>query len=389
MQRGVHERAPTEAGWFRRVPRPVIAVLAAVITATGLVVGRVAVFEWDYHHVGRSVLTTEHAAISRARAAPSVCTTTAAGEDPITRVAGVDAYGELDALSIGLHAPVVQGTGDAQLAVAVGHDPSSVWPSLPGTTVLSAHDVTWSSHIDQLSVGQHLEFVSPCQTYDYRVIDTRVVKAGAPVLNQIGTLVLTTCYPLTALYLTPDRYVVEAKLVDVVDGAGQVAAAQNFPVPSVPAPAPLVAQGLGLANNDAPLGHLLLTGSPSPQWQQSSAPYNVESAFLSLYFAALRAAEQAQSTWWSMLAPSVPFDDSAAWWGASVAGNAGPVDITFAVDGDQVEQLSLTSSPTLTGGYDPDDKQSRRPHPMTYHVTLTALITDGVLQVTQFHSAAG
>jgi sortase (surface protein transpeptidase) len=41
-----------------------------------------------------------------------------------------------------LAAPVEEGTDDAELDVAVGHDPQSVWPGANGASVLLAHDVS-------------------------------------------------------------------------------------------------------------------------------------------------------------------------------------------------------------------------------------------------------
>ena len=77
-------------------------------------------------------------------------------------------YALLKATKIGLVAPVVQGTDDPQLSVAVGHLPASSWPGTTGTSVLAAHDVTWFSHIDQPAPGDEVSVVTACQTFVYR-----------------------------------------------------------------------------------------------------------------------------------------------------------------------------------------------------------------------------
>jgi sortase A len=382
-------RAPTvprTAPWFSMVRRKgaharrastltvallALGSLALVGAGLYLIVGVVS-FEWDYHHVGHQLVAHEHALIAKARHTPAACTN---GDGPVADVDGVQVHGTLEASSIGLDAPVVEGTDDAQLAVAVGHDPASVWPSSPGTVVLSAHDVTWFSRIGQLGAGSELDFVSPCVTYHYTVTDTKVVTAGTPVLNGPGSrLVLTSCYPFTALYLTPNRYLVEANLVRVTDAANHSAVVASYPVPTVPAPAGLAAQGLGLGTNDAPLGTLTVLGTPSPAWQQSANPLDVHEALLTLYFGALRAAEQRQEAWWSDLAPGVPWFASSPLWGASIVRNDSQVDAVFDVVGDDVTALSMTSSPVIAGG----------PTPGRFRLTLTAGIEHGELLLTSF-----
>jgi sortase A len=235
--------------------------------------------------------------------------------------------------------------------------------------------VTWFSRIGQLGAGAVIDFVSPCVTYQYTVTDTKVVKAGTPVLNGPGSrLVLTSCYPFTALYLTPNRYLVDASLMKVIDADNHPAAVTNYPVPTVPAPAALAAQGLGLATNDAPLGTLTIWGTPSPAWQQSANPLDVHEALLALYFGALRAAEQQQETWWSDLAPGIPWFAARPLWGATVVRYTTLVDSVFDVVGDQVTALSMTSTPVLEGG----------PNPGSFQLSMTAAIEHGDLVLTSF-----
>jgi hypothetical protein len=48
--------------------------------------------------------------------------------------------GVLGIPTLGLSAPVEQGNDDAELSVAAGHAPASVWPGEHGTAVVLAHD---------------------------------------------------------------------------------------------------------------------------------------------------------------------------------------------------------------------------------------------------------
>src|SRR5579872_6517349 len=51
---------------------------------------------------------------------------------------------------LGVQAPVLQGTDDAELNVGVGHDPNAVWPGARGNSVLEAHDVSFFQNLPSL-----------------------------------------------------------------------------------------------------------------------------------------------------------------------------------------------------------------------------------------------
>ncbi len=286
---------------------------------------------------------------------------------------GPQPYALLTAPSIGLVAPVVQGIDGPQLAVAVGHVPTSSWPGVTGTSVLAAHDVTWFSRIDQLQPGDTVSVVTPCTTYRYTVDSHEVVQAGS-VIDQTATprLVLTTCYPTDALFLTSQRYVLYASLDRVLPTGEPTSGSAPAPAPVVPAPPALVAQGLDLTHNPAPLGSLVLTGAPSPAWQQSTTPLDDESAVLSLYFAALRSAVEDRPDWWTAVAPGVPFTSASSLVGAEVVRNDTEFDPVLDVSGSTLVGAALTTLPELAGGRAPG----------RYRITMTAGVSDGQLVVT-------
>ena len=169
--------------------------------------------------------------------------------------------GLLEAPALGLVAPVEQGAGDALLGEAVGHIPASAWPGWPGTSVFAGHDVTWFSGIDRLRAGDEIRYVTPCRTYTYRVTAHRVVPAGYPVYNT-GTpsIVLDTCYPLNALYLTGTRYLVYGTLSTISPTTASRPLRPRTPQFTVPVPAALAAQGLTVGQNNGPLGILRVAG---------------------------------------------------------------------------------------------------------------------------------
>jgi sortase A len=282
-------------------------------------------------------------------------------------------YGLLEASSIGLVAPVLQGTGDSVLGEAVGHDPASAWPGQAGTSVLSAHDVTWFSSIAKLKPGNEIRYITPCRTYTYKVTSHVIVAAGSPVYNaRTARLVLDTCYPLDALYITSTRYLVYADLISSAPTHAAAAAPGSWPPPSVPAPAQLAAQGLSLARNPAPLGRLRLSGSPARAWTQSSAPLQFEAAALTEYFGLIHSATQEERAWWADLAPSVPTSAAGAMWGGQLRSYDSKLLTTVHVTGTRPVFATLTATVTVAG---PDG-------PRSYQLTVHEMVRAGRLLVT-------
>jgi len=230
------------------------------------------------------------------------------------------ASGLLMAPSIALEAPVMQGDSDAVLAVAVGHDPNSVWPGGSGRSVLQAHDVSYFVNIDKLKIGSTLIYETTCKKYTFKVVGHQVVKQGSPVYNSSNsTMTLVTCWPTDALWFTPDRYLVnldEVKVSPLVPGTKQNTAVKPLLALSkkpafnqkitVPAPAALFSQGLTLQQNSIPMGKMVILGKNDYQWMQSPAPLDVESEALESYIGAIKSLKEGNYAWWNLLAPGVP-----------------------------------------------------------------------------------
>jgi sortase A len=358
----------------RWLARPALAAVSVVSIAAGAVI---AVHVWSFLHNssahGSALIRQER----RAVAARAGCRAArrAARQDPR------QPRGLLEVPALGLVAPVEQGTGSAVLNDAVGHVRASSWPGHPGTAVFSAHDVTWFSGISRLRPGDVIRYASPCGTYTYRVTAHRVVRAGYPVYNTVTpSLVLDTCYPLDALYLTQQRYLVYANLVAASPAARPVRHRAGPPRLAVPAPPALAAQGLGLRQNEAPLGTLSVAGSPSPGWRQGNAPLRSEAAALAAYFGVLRSAEQGRRGWWADLAPAVPVPAAAGLWGGQVSGYGRRLDVRLLVRGGRTVGAVLTTVLTTAG--------SARPG--TYRLRVTETATQaGTLLVTGFSMRPG
>jgi len=357
----------------RRVVRLVLVAVSVTCIGAGLLLaGHIAWFVRSSSVRGAALVQRERRAISVSKPTASTCQSLGQYGAP---AASGEPQGLLEIPLLGLTAPVLQGTGDAVLDEAVGHVPASVWPGRSGTSVLAAHDVTWFSRIGQLRPGDELRYVMPCRTFTYRVMSHRVVAAGSPVFNTAtARIVLDTCYPLDALYLTGSRYLVYADLIKT-GPTSAIPAPPASPSPLiVPAPKALVAEGLGLQQNEAPLGVLSFAGSLSSSWRRTSAPLQTETSVLTAYFGIVRSAEQANQSWWADLAPSLRGSAPADLWGGRITGYHTPLDITLRLRGSRVLGATLTAEVSSAG--------SRQPG--TYNLAVTETVTGDELLVSSF-----
>ncbi len=309
---------------------------------------------WFYLHsstTGASLLHQEKAAIAK-QSQPVVASRSSSQTTPRCQAPNAgrgQPGGIITASEIHMQAPVVQGQADAQLAVAVGHDSASVWPGQPGTAVLAAHDVSWFSHIDGLHPGAVIDFETPCDTYVFTVTAAKVVAQGSPVYNTaVPSLVLSTCYPLNALWLTSQRYLVYANLTRVVSGG----AAVTVPAPAVGAlvtslPSYLVASVAARVTTSAPLGPLSIAGSADPAWAQSDEPINAAGSTLQLYFGALQLAAERNLAGWEQTAPNLA---AGPLWGEQVVSTVSRVTPTLDVTGSTVTGATVTSVVRLGNG---------------------------------------
>jgi len=364
-------QSPSPERGARQTARVVlVAVSIASIGAGLLLAGQIAWFMWNSSVHGAALVQRERKAISASGLADSRCQSPS-HLYPAPAASGTP-QGLLEIPVLGLVAPVLQGTGDAVLADAVGHVPASAWPGQPGTSVLSAHDVTWFSRIDWLRSGDEIRYVTPCRTFAYRIMSHRVVPAGYPIYSTAtATIVLSTCYPLDAIYLTGSKYLVHADLI----GTSPTSAMPTPPASPapliVPAPKALVAQGLSLGQNSVPLGTLSVAGSPPSGWSQSNAPFQAEATALTAYFGIVRSAEQGERSWWADLAPSVPAIAAAGLWDGEITRYDTPLDITLRVQGRRVLGATLTATVSSAG--------SQRPG--TYTLTVTETVSGKELLV--------
>lgn len=122
--------------------------------------------------------------------------------------------GKIEIPKLSLTAPLVEGTDEEQLEVSVGHLSASVLPGKKGTSVLAAHNATWFRHIDQLKPGDTVVISTTYGVFDFQVVHTKVVHQNDEIEStSVPSVILESCYPLDAKYLTQERYLVYGELV--------------------------------------------------------------------------------------------------------------------------------------------------------------------------------
>ncbi len=283
--------------------------------------------------------------------------------------------GILSIPAINLSAPVEEGTDDPELNVAVGHDPQSVWPGVDGSAVFLAHDVSYFVHLNALKPGDVITYATACNTVKFQVSGQQVVPAGSPVDNSTDpSLVLDTCWPPNALFFTPDRLLIRATEVGAatkganLDPGGQFIKTVQATSYRTSAPPALVAQGLTLEQNEAPMGTMNLVNA-SEAFSQSPGPLSLEAAALQTYFGGLHSGAQQQAAWWSALAPGVAMPPQLS--GAVVTGHDSALDVEIDSTAGTPTQVVLRTTVTLQGGSAPGE----------HAMTVVLPVHDGVVTI--------
>ena len=302
--------------------------------------------------------------------------------------------GMLTIPAIGLKAPVEEGTDDAELNVAAGHAPASVWPGAAGSAVFLAHDVSYFVHLNSLQAGDLIYYQDQCSTVAFRVSGQKIVNAGDPVYNSTTpTVILDTCWPTNALFYTTQRLLVSADEDSTAppldahatstSGRRRSHLAMTRPTTpklpaadtvsySVPAPPALVAQGLTLSQNQAPMGTMTLTGDTSSAWEESPGPLALTSAGLQAYFGGIHAAEQTRNDWWAAVGPGVAMPAPLA--NAQITGHDSPLDIAINSVGGVPQSITMTTDVTVSGGSAPG----------TYHLVVTGGVRGATVTITSW-----
>ncbi|MCY0885834.1 MAG: class D sortase [Firmicutes bacterium] len=257
------------------------------------------------------------------------------GTPPAAAAAG-SRVGILRIPALGLTVPVLQGDDEAVLWQGAGHVPASAWPGEPGTSVLAAHNATFFRHLNRLRPGQAVEVDTGWGRFIFRVTGRRVVPAGSPLFTGARPrLVLEACYPLNALYLTPDRYLVLARLVQAA-APGAAPAPPRPPAFHAAIPPALTGYPLGLAHNALPMGILTYPAAPAgavTAFTRNGASLVLARQAVHLWEAVQYAARYRRVHAWQALI--VPPAALPPFWGAAGIRDLGPLNlaVTLSAEG--------------------------------------------------------
>ncbi|AEJ40115.1 sortase family protein [Sulfobacillus acidophilus TPY] len=237
-----------------------------------------------------------------------------------------------------LNVPVVQGTGFGQLFFNPGHYAGSVLPGEPGTSVIAAHNATFFRHLNALHRGSRITVETRQGTFLFAVTGAQVVSDTAGLPNTVApSLDLEACYPLNALYFTPDRYIVFSRLIRSSTGK---------PVPLLPSAKPSVTRyhaniptsiesrfSLSLADNSLPMGSLTYHAPHTAEvlaFEESPNPLEAETVAISLWLAYVDASRSGNRS--ALAALGVRQNQNPYWQARSVVFEA-PLNVQMTVTG--------------------------------------------------------
>ena len=127
------------------------------------------------------------------------------------------ALGILRIPKINVEVPVLEGTDDLSLNRGVGHVTGTGNPGQDGNVAIAGHRDGFFRGLKDVVLGDKVEFVTPRRTETY-VIDriTIVRPSDVSVLQPRShpSLTLITCYPFYFIGSAPQRYIVQASVVE-------------------------------------------------------------------------------------------------------------------------------------------------------------------------------
>ncbi|WP_257391500.1 class D sortase [Cytobacillus gottheilii] len=130
-----------------------------------------------------------------------------------------ESIGILQLPSIDGELPIIEGTDEDELEKGVGHFSSTVLPGQGDQILLSGHRDTVFRRLGDVQIGDLVHVVMPYGKYTYKMNksyivdadDTTVIRSTAPE----ELLTISTCYPFSFIGDAPDRYILEAELIEV------------------------------------------------------------------------------------------------------------------------------------------------------------------------------
>jgi sortase A len=123
--------------------------------------------------------------------------------------------GRLEAPSVQMSAPVLEGSDDGTLSRGAGHIEDTPFPGQSGNIGIAGHRDTVFRPLRRIKVGDPLALTTADRTYRYRVSKTLIVGPDDVYVldpTKEPTLTLVTCYPFEFIGHAPKRFIVQATL---------------------------------------------------------------------------------------------------------------------------------------------------------------------------------
>jgi sortase A len=124
------------------------------------------------------------------------------------------AIGRLAIPRLGLSMMVVEGAGERDLELAVGHIPGTSLPGEAGNAGIAGHRDTFFRPLRFIRKNDDISVTTSSGEYRYRVVSTEIVKPDdVRVLYPSKTemLTLVTCYPFNFVGPAPRRFIIRAE----------------------------------------------------------------------------------------------------------------------------------------------------------------------------------
>lgn len=125
--------------------------------------------------------------------------------------------GRLEVPSIQLSTTVLEGSDDATLSRASGHIEDTPFPGEPGNVGIAGHRDTVFRPLRHVHLGDALVLTTADRVYRYRIRKTFIVGPDDVYVldpTEQPTLTLVTCYPFEFIGHAPQRFIVQADLVE-------------------------------------------------------------------------------------------------------------------------------------------------------------------------------
>jgi len=121
--------------------------------------------------------------------------------------------GRLEAPSVQMSAPVLEGSDDGTLSRGAGHIEDTPFPGQSGNIGIAGHRDTVFRPLRRIKVGDPLALTTADRTYHYRVSRTLIVGPDDVYVldpTKEPTLTLVTCYPFDFIGHAPKRFIIQA-----------------------------------------------------------------------------------------------------------------------------------------------------------------------------------